>query len=249
MKDEALKLALDALDNLLYWDNGKSDYDQAREAITAIKQALAAPVQDSTCRNALREQGKAYPRTCKKCGKGHCIELANSALDKKAENARELGLDYEPVWCGHCNGSGRMVRDPDIGTDQECFVCDGTGVSDDTTPPAQPAPVQEPVAMRMPKVGDKVVCIEDESLGTVVYLTAGGSPEIKFDDGSHGTYMLREFAELFGYTTPPAAQRQWVGLTDEERGKVYADWRWIDGRTSNLALCEAIEAKLKELNT
>jgi hypothetical protein len=67
------------------------------------------------------------------------------------------------------------------------------------------APVQ-PVAMRMPKVGDRVVCIDDESLGTIVYLTAGGSPEIKFDDGSHGTYMLREFAELFGYTTPPAAQ-------------------------------------------
>jgi hypothetical protein len=37
-----LKLALDALDNLLYWDNGKSDYDQAREAITAIEQALSA---------------------------------------------------------------------------------------------------------------------------------------------------------------------------------------------------------------
>lgn len=58
----------------------------------------------------------------------------------------------------------------------------------------------EPVAMRMPKVGDRVVCIEDESLvGTVVYLTAGGSPEIKFGDGSHGTYMLREFSELFRY--------------------------------------------------
>ena len=63
---------------------------------------------------------------------------------------------------------------------------------------------QEPVAMRMPKVGDKVICIEDDSLGEVKYLTAGGSPEIKFDDGSHGTYMLREFAELFRYaTTPP----------------------------------------------
>jgi hypothetical protein len=48
--------------------------------------------------------------------------------------------------------------------------------------------------------------------------------------------------------TKPAAQRQWVGLTDGERGKVYADWRWSDGRTSNLALCEAIEAKLKEKN-
>jgi hypothetical protein len=67
-------------------------------------------------------------------------------------------------------------------------------------------PLQEPVAMRMPKVGDRVVCIDDESLGTIVYLTAGGSPEIKFDDGSRGTYMLREFAELFGYTTPPEAQ-------------------------------------------
>jgi hypothetical protein len=45
-KDEALKLALEALDNLLYWDNGKSDYDQAREAITAIQQARSAPVQE-----------------------------------------------------------------------------------------------------------------------------------------------------------------------------------------------------------
>jgi hypothetical protein len=60
--------------------------------------------------------------------------------------------------------------------------------------------------MRMPKVGDRVVCIDDESLGTVVYLTAGGSPEIKFADGSHGTYMLREFAELFRYSTPPAQE-------------------------------------------
>ena len=50
------------------------------------------------------------------------------------------------------------------------------------------------------------------------------------------------------YTTPPAAQRTWVELTDVERGKVYADWRWSDGRTSNLALCEHIEAKLKEKN-
>jgi hypothetical protein len=105
------------------------------------------------------------------------------------------------------------------------------------------APVQEPVTMRMPKVGDRVVCIEDESLGTIVYLTAGGSPEIKFDDGSHGTYMLREFAELFGYTTPPAAQRQWVGLTDEERDDLLDNYITAEGRA------RAIEAKLKEKNT
>lgn len=78
-------------------------------------------------------------------------------------------------------------------------------------------PEQEPVAMRMPKVGDEVICIEDDSLGTVAYLTAGGSPEIRFDDGSHGTYMLREFAELFRYTSPPAQRKP---LTDEEIGAI-----------------------------
>jgi hypothetical protein len=31
------------------------------------------PVQDSTCNETLRAQGKAYPRTCRKCGKGPCI--------------------------------------------------------------------------------------------------------------------------------------------------------------------------------
>ena len=74
----------------------------------------------------------------------------------------------------------------------------------------------EPVAwMRMPKVGDRVVCIEDEDLGTVQSLTAGGSPDIKFDDGSHGTYLLCEFAELFRYTDTTPQQRK--PLTDKQK--------------------------------
>ena len=33
--------------------------------------------------------------------------------------------------CTTCNGSGWVTRDPDIGTDRECSVCDGKGrVSD-----------------------------------------------------------------------------------------------------------------------
>jgi hypothetical protein len=35
--------------------------------------AQPAPVQDSTCNETLRAQGKAYPRTCRKCGFGPCI--------------------------------------------------------------------------------------------------------------------------------------------------------------------------------
>jgi DnaJ-class molecular chaperone len=41
-------------------------------------------------------------------------------------------MDKPKIVCGACNGSGRMPRDPDIGTDQECFVCDGTGEVDES---------------------------------------------------------------------------------------------------------------------
>ena len=52
----------------------------------------------------------------------------------------------EQELCGACGGSGRVPRDPDIGTDQECFVCDGSG--------QQPKdPEQEPVAW-MDKYGE-----------------------------------------------------------------------------------------------
>ncbi len=55
-KDEALKLALDALETSMY------PQQKQLQAITAIKESLA-----------------------------------NEALEKMAENARELGLDYEPA--------------------------------------------------------------------------------------------------------------------------------------------------------
>ena len=61
-KDEALRLAWDALQQIAHVSAMDYEYQQwAVEAITAIKEALA-----------------------------------NEALEKMAENARELGLDYEP---------------------------------------------------------------------------------------------------------------------------------------------------------
>ena len=41
MTQEALKVVMDALDDLLYWDNGKPEYDEARKALQVGKQALA----------------------------------------------------------------------------------------------------------------------------------------------------------------------------------------------------------------
>ena len=107
---------------------------------------------------------------------------------------------------------------------------------------SQPQQQAEPVAMRMPKVGDKVICLEDESFGEVVSLTAGGSPDISFDDGSRGTYMLREFAELFGYVAQP--QRQWQGLTDED----FLEACQIAERGNYLLALQRIQIKLKERN-
>jgi len=46
-----------------------------------------------------------------------------------------------------------------------------------------------------------------------------------------------------------AAQRPWVGLTDEERKKLWRDVvKWDDPSHDDVDLMEAIEAKLKEKN-
>jgi hypothetical protein len=101
MKDEALKLALEALETEVAVDmtNGAEVGKAAElmcEAITAIKQALA--------------------------------------LDKKAENARELGLDYEP----HKGLSDHLAQ----ATNGRVYVDPVTGDVGIGTPAA---PVQEPV--------------------------------------------------------------------------------------------------------
>jgi hypothetical protein len=48
---------------------------------------------------------------------------------------------------------------------------------------------------------------------------------------------------VMGYTTPPAAQRQWVGLTNEEREAI------ISNSMTPACVLIATEAKLKEKNT
>ena len=50
-------------------------------------------------------------------------------------------------------------------------------------------------------------------------------------------------------TTPPAAQRTWVELTDNERNKLWRDVvKWGDPSHDDVDLMKALEAKLKEKN-
>ena len=153
-KDEALDLALEALEELQPDD--AYPYSLQSKAITAIKQARA--------------------------------------LDKKAENARELGLDYEPA-----DDIQQMISDAKAmaGKEQLRFVgelADGKWKRWDGEPvavkyfgqlwaltkPAQPAPVQEPVAFK------------------------AGVPPL-YPEMKDGETISVE------YTTPPAAQRQCEG--------------------------------------
>ena len=53
------------------------------------------------------------------------------------------------------------------------------------------------------------------------------------------------------YTTPPAAQRQWVGLTDDEIDDIwnrYCDEKGESSINDAYDIARAIEAKLKEKN-
>jgi hypothetical protein len=92
---------------------------------------------------------------------------------------------------------------------------------------AQPAPVQEPLAWAMFKRGRL------ESF----WMDRGDAYDYKFTSE-------HEWKPL--YTTPPAAQRTWVGLTDEEITDIWAE---ASPYYHEDDFARAIEAKLKEKNT
>jgi hypothetical protein len=269
-KDEALDLAQGYLDRLIRGLN-MDDTSEAVQVRDAIKQARA--------------------------------------LDKKAENARELGLDYEPVqkqrwavFCSFCNKEwsvsyqhpGKSVCldcddappaqpapvQPVAITEQMAFafhnvITDGAIGTDDlmdimrgleaafahiTTPPAQPAPVQ-PVAL-------DVTIDDDDALAylrdMVVQLDGDLTPiRLIVGDGhsGRGLYVFSaDYPDEGGVkiadvaTTPPAAKREWTGLTKEEiksLKKIAIDpvdangWGFFNRER----FAELIEAKLKEKNT
>jgi hypothetical protein len=76
MKDEALRMAMRKAFNLgsIYWQQVDSEFSSNWKKGDATKAQLDQLIEDTIKR-----------------------AIAESALDKKAENARELGLDYEPA--------------------------------------------------------------------------------------------------------------------------------------------------------
>ena len=193
--DKALDLALEALESIQRYGldtlsgraDGPDDRAWQREgvnemtkratvAITAIKQARSAPVQEPV---AWKPEDYGYPKTyeppaaqpapapgyCKHC-KQYSIEeplpaapvqekwgasavmnpdyvaaqkeKSQQALDVMAENARKLGLDYEPVQDSTCNETLRAQGKAYPRTCRKCGL--GPCIGAPKQPPAQPAP-------------------------------------------------------------------------------------------------------------
>jgi hypothetical protein len=163
------------LRNNLSSDADYAEYSAALDALYTTPPAQPAPVQEKWGASAVMNPDYVAAQK----------EKSQQALDVMAENARELGLDYEPA--------------------------DGTQVS---------------------KVwwdGEK--------------LMAKPIPFVEFYKAAPAPGYCRQCKQYSIEEPLPAAQRQWVGLTDEERNTIGRHHAYVDN------IIRATEAKLKEKNT
>jgi hypothetical protein len=218
-------------DKYLAWGDEDGAPDDVYEAITAIKQARLAPVQEPVA------WGWRYD-SC-----GHAVvnrlavtETPEPTLFLKNVFARgpfplytNLPATPAPVdeqaafedWLTRTRPSGDVEQVQRAWEKSDEYA--------DLYTAAQPAPVQEPLEYwnaveGWVKIDEVREHFDSVGCGTI-YKTAGEN-------------------RVPVYTTPPAAQRPWVGLTDEEvMQTMNGDW------TSQFYFARAIEAKLKEKNT
>jgi hypothetical protein len=165
------------------------------------------------------------------------------ALDKKAENARELGLDYEPVcnkdpqgcWNVRCQLGKKCKntpaqQEPVQDNPLDCGVHLGSGKDHAikhhvSYGPAQPVPDAFEQLMRE---ADKPTQVPEGIAKCVNALM----------DGMH---------EITSVTIRP--KRTWVSLTDDEVFDVWLNEMPAPDKVFYQKLCRSIEAKLKEMNT
>ena len=162
------------------------------------------------------------------------------ALDKKADNARELGLDYEPEPMAWMTNSEQDV------TAEFLFSHVQTPMHNIplyTAPPQ--ADKQEPVANRS-NCGHKEykpfcqMCMATKQKPVAWVCEGFGKQKHNLDYDQEDVDALPVGTML--YAAPP--RKEWVGLTDDEIWDAYEK-----GMYEDVWFARAIEAKLKEKNT
>jgi hypothetical protein len=227
-KDEALDLALETL----MLEHG-SIYDKA---ITAIKQARSAPVQepvaiDANMRNvlhgALKRSGKVIPPPAQPAPVQEPSIRFNTAeaMDKaKADRDKPVTpVEYIPVISEVGSDSNMVFPDTMYG-----LLPKGTGkIMLHESKPAQ----QEPVALT-----------DDE-----IWKFWWNKPEVPEgeDDSMEAQFVSACREAIKAATQRQSARSAWAGLTDEEKRQIFVR----EGYQGWLDYINAIEAKLKEKNT
>ena len=146
-----------------------------KQAITSLRQAIEQ-AEEKNCKNCVIDKPCiAKGKDMQICGafvSKHAKELKQIALDKKAENARELGLDYEPVqaekqepvaWMYEVNGAHTILdlfEPPDDAYDE------GTLYPLYTTP----QPMREWVSLTLDEIWE--ICKKHDPLQITAYARA-----------------------------------------------------------------------------
>jgi hypothetical protein len=203
------------------------------QQLAAVKQAL----------EALELHGNQYPHMVK----GYCLDaitalkaiISQDALDKMAENARELGLDYEPApvqepWpqCTH-----NWVSNP---KEKWCLRC-GAQEADHIAGGGKVMPTAAQPAVQEGRDWSLLEATQEslrEHMAEIKRLKAAQPVPVKtYHDGKPW----------------PVQPKPWVGLTDKEVGAAY-DFANANSQYGHhhfgfwLDSYRAIETKLKEKN-
>jgi len=248
----AVKQALEALDGLYL----PGELDRVNKAITALQSIISQDALDKMAENA-RELGLSYDEEPKIGCVNHDCAQCKAVQEPVAMKPEDVIVETYAIQRGGfmlkpANGV-RLIHKP-TGTVVQCDSERSQHRNRDTawrdlekhlaetTPPAaQPAPLQEPVSedrsrvlferhwrkTRGPKKSDRELTRHRLQ------------PQTYIQDSANRHWVTWQAALK---ATPPAAQKPWVGLTDEEVAEGLRKPFWEDA-------ARAIEAKLKEKNT
>lgn len=183
----------------VWWDGDKLMAEPIDPATVYKENEVAQP--DSTCNRTLRAEGKGYPRTCRKCGKGPCIA---DRVQPEQEQWDAIPDAFNEWWNADYDDTGNPYR-----KDSPAYWAWSGWKA------ASKQPEQEPSC---------------KDCQTESPCRAKG----------------QDLDVCSFYVPPPAAQRQWVGLTDEEIEKACVPLG--AAMLSFTEVARAIEAKLRSKN-
>ena len=162
-------------------------------------------------------------------------------LDKKADNARDLGLDYEP---------DMSTNQQNVNTSEERVHKSDKSIHEMQRLGQELE--QEPVAWMLPDYGD--VLSASEADGTGIYNIPLYTAPQKYCPSENNAAYEKGFVEGMAKQMHSSVDRAvnamgkpWVGLTDEEISEVLGSDIYQE-QSGELKFIRAIEAKIKEKN-